>query len=581
MWITIKIALRNLFRQKKRNILLGIGIAFGMSILVIAVSFTNGMTNLILNHFMKNAIGHIGLTVTEKTGTTVKVIRDKEYFMKLIRSNVSDIEEVNGNFQQFTRVIGNGTSDMMALVSQSRFGNGEFFNFWGAKVEEGNIYDFTNKTINNPIMLYSKKAETLKVKVGDTIKVRLRTIYGQSQAATLTVVATIKSQNDMESMAGYVNMESMQMLAGYTTNEVGDFLINLSNVNDAHQTVAVADKLHDALIPQPVIIDGLLMGGTAQSKIKLISYATNTNAQNILKQSLKLSKGSIDYRKEGGVVISTALAKKLGLSIGSSLSINYISKYEGKSPVWNLKVTAIADFPGNLGPEVAMISMLDLYDNMYEYWPRMEDNLGKLTKEDKIYAALATPYQLLPRTYNMNDYRKKQQSISTMKIKGALLDIRSMSEIADMILQVEKVLVMIAVIWVLILFVIITVGVVNTLHMTIKERTREIGTIRAIGMQAKMVRRTFVMESTFLSFFATIAGTIFALIVMGVFSLLELKPEGMISMLLKDGHLYFIPPVGMIINCMVIIVLMTVVVAYFPARKAAKISAADALRHYE
>ena len=42
MGIISKISFRNLTRQKRRNILLGFGIGFGMSILVIANSFSNG-----------------------------------------------------------------------------------------------------------------------------------------------------------------------------------------------------------------------------------------------------------------------------------------------------------------------------------------------------------------------------------------------------------------------------------------------------------------------------------------------------------------------------------------------------------
>jgi ABC-type antimicrobial peptide transport system permease subunit len=74
------------------------------------------------------------------------------------------------------------------------------------------------------------------------------------------------------------------------------------------------------------------------------------------------------------------------------------------------------------------------------------------------------------------------------------------------VVQLEGALNLITLIAVLVLFFIILIGVVNTLRMTIRERTREIGTNRAIGMQAYDVRNTFLFETFFLAFFACITG---------------------------------------------------------------------------
>ncbi len=579
MWISIKIALRNLLRQKKRNLLLGIGIAFGMSILVIALSFTNGMTDIILNHFVKNAIGHVGLSVKEYGEKTADIIRDESYFTNLIYENLTDIEVVMANYQQFTRAVGNGTSDMMALVAQSRFGTAENLKYWSTKLVEGNLADFTNKKVANPVMIYEQKAKTLHVKAGDTIKVRLRTIYGQSQTATLTVVAIIKGSNDMEAMASYISVDTMQQLAGYATYEAGSLIINLSNINDPSETRKFADKLHDALEPYPVIIDAKVRQGNTQAR--LISLQSNSNSLALMKKEVTFKSGTLDIRNGKGAVVSTDLAKKLGLSLGSSLQVNYTSKYAGEAPGWDLKVTGIADFPAALGENVVLINEYPLYKDLFDYWPELLKNHKLVERGSSLSQSLTKPYTLMPRTYTMKDYRKKQINMNLEKRKGAFLDVRSMEEIAEMINQIKNVLLIIAVVWVLILFVIILVGVVNTLHMSIKERTREIGTIRAIGMQKGMVRDIFIWESTFLSFFASLGGIVFALIVMFLMSLMQLKPEGMISMLLRDGHLYFLPPMGMVLFCMILIVGFTVLAAALPARKASKISAAEALRTFE
>ena len=118
--------------------------------------------------------------------------------------------------------------------------------------------------------------------------------------------------------------------------------------------------------------------------------------------------------------------------------------------------------------------------------------------------------------------------------------------------------------------------------MTIRERTREIGTIRAIGMQKRDVGGIFLMETSMLSFFASIAGTIFAFILMGLLTLVKFNvSDNPMGILLVSKHLYFLPTFGNVIFNITLILIITIVTAYFPAKRAANLSAAEALRHYE
>jgi acyl-CoA reductase-like NAD-dependent aldehyde dehydrogenase len=65
--VVTRIAFRNLVRQFRRNLLLGIGIAISMCILVVTASFTNGLTDILFNKVMVYMTGHI--RVVEDTYT--------------------------------------------------------------------------------------------------------------------------------------------------------------------------------------------------------------------------------------------------------------------------------------------------------------------------------------------------------------------------------------------------------------------------------------------------------------------------------------------------------------------------------
>ena len=54
--------------------------------------------------------------------------------------------------------------------------------------------------------------------------------------------------------------------------------------------------------------------------------------------------------------------------------------------------------------------------------------------------------------------------------------------------------------------VIAMLGIVNTLALSVVERRREIGMLRAVGMQRKQVRRTIYLESLLIAIFGAVLG---------------------------------------------------------------------------
>jgi putative ABC transport system permease protein len=156
-----------------------------------------------------------------------------------------------------------------------------------------------------------------------------------------------------------------------------------------------------------------------------------------------------------------------------------------------------------------------------------------------------------------------------------------MYESADFILKLENALNLVALVAVLILFFIILIGVLNTLRMTIRERTREIGTLRAIGMQRSEVKYMFISETVLLTAIACVAGIVLSFIVMWVIGLFTIQTDSVLSILLVNRRLHFLPTAVSIVGNYILIILMAAATAYFPARKASNLSAVVALGHFE
>ncbi|WSK33302.1 ABC transporter permease [Streptomyces tubercidicus] len=103
-------------------------------------------------------------------------------------------------------------------------------------------------------------------------------------------------------------------------------------------------------------------------------------------------------------------------------------------------------------------------------------------------------------------------------------------------------------------------GVVNTLMLSVMERTREIGVIRAVGATRLLVRRTIRVESIVISLFGALLG-----VVVGV-------PAGAVMQHAMFGQRLwdFSFPAGVIGLSLVGITLAAVLAAIWPARRAAR-----------
>ena len=125
----------------------------------------------------------------------------------------------------------------------------------------------------------------------------------------------------------------------------------------------------------------------------------------------------------------------------------------------------------------------------------------------------------------------------------------------------------IGIIYVLLVFavVIAVLGIVNTLALSVIERTREVGLLRAIGMSRRQLRTMIRLESVVISLLGAALGVVLG-IVFGVALMYALRDEGL--------EVISIPFVQLVLF-LVVAVVLGVLAAVLPARRAARL---DVLR---
>ena len=111
-------------------------------------------------------------------------------------------------------------------------------------------------------------------------------------------------------------------------------------------------------------------------------------------------------------------------------------------------------------------------------------------------------------------------------------------------------------------------GIVNTLALSVLERTRELGMLRAIGMSRRQVRRMVRHESVVTALIGSTLG-----IAVGLFL------AALATTALSDEGLRFAVPVGSLVAFTVVAALAGVLAAIGPARRAARLDPLKALQY--
>ena len=138
----------------------------------------------------------------------------------------------------------------------------------------------------------------------------------------------------------------------------------------------------------------------------------------------------------------------------------------------------------------------------------------------------------------------------------------------------------------LIILLIVTIGVVNTLLMSVMERMREFGVILALGSKPMTLRSMIMLEALSLGLIAAACGTLLGslatwyLVTVGI-DLTDFVPET-----LEFGGVVFDPIMraswnpGWMIKIAGYVVCLTLLAALYPAIKAGRITPVEGMRHH-
>jgi ABC-type antimicrobial peptide transport system permease subunit len=134
-----------------------------------------------------------------------------------------------------------------------------------------------------------------------------------------------------------------------------------------------------------------------------------------------------------------------------------------------------------------------------------------------------------------------------------------------------------------VVFVVVAIGVMNTMVMSVMERTRELGVMLALGTRGSQLVLTILFEALFLALLGMVAGTMLGGLLVawlnrsgidlsaiaGSFETIPGITDKVYPVLILD-HVWL--PSLLLFAC-------SVLVALYPARRAARLDPVEAIRH--
>jgi putative ABC transport system permease protein len=276
---------------------------------------------------------------------------------------------------------------------------------------------------------------------------------------------------------------------------------------------------------------------------------------------------------EAGMLVGINLAEDIDLKVGDIITVRMITSSPDEEFSWNavdLVVKGIFD-TGNPAVDSARIIMpLD----------QARDGLGMENEVTEIVIRLNSDEDKL-----VTDTQAEVKKI--LSTLDQPLEVYTWKDLAGTFLLVSKMKTKRSSIIIMIMLIIASMGIINTMLMAVMERTREIGMMSAMGMKKHEIIQLFIYEGGFIGAIGSLLGCI-----LGGLGSWYLEVHGWSmgamgeTMKKMSQAVYPVKDVfyaELTFELLVLIFILgtaiSILATLYPARKAAKLKPIDALRH--
>jgi putative ABC transport system permease protein len=289
----------------------------------------------------------------------------------------------------------------------------------------------------------------------------------------------------------------------------------------------------------------------------------------------------------GTVTIFASQAKKLGVGIGDAITLTTQS-LKGAANSAQVTVVAICEDIGMMTQWSTFVHESTIRD-LYQLDPKSSGVIMIYLKDIKQADATMTKlrdvfknkgYELLD--HESNAFWMKFQTVQQDDWTGQRLDLTTWEDEVSFLVKTVQGLQFLGSFLLVILLVVIVIGIINTMWIAVRERTQEIGTLRAVGMSQARVLDMFLVESVLLGLGATLAGSVAAAFFGIILNIVNIHlPFDALRVILLSDTLHFSFAPGQFALAIFAFTVVTALAALWPSFRASRLQPVTAMQHVE
>jgi putative ABC transport system permease protein len=291
-----------------------------------------------------------------------------------------------------------------------------------------------------------------------------------------------------------------------------------------------------------------------------------------------------DMKKPDSLMIFEEQAKKLDAKVGDRLTIS-APTFKGTNNTIDVTVVAIAQ-------NVGMLSSWNVYvseTGLRQLYALNQDTTGAVLIYLKDLKAVPLVQKRLREAFaregwqvmdpNANPFWMKFDSVNRESWTGQKLDITNWEDETAFVKWFLTLFSAASVMVIFVAVVIIGVGMMNVMWISIRERTREIGTLRAIGMQRTRVLVMFVTEGFLLGLFGTCAGVLLGLVMAVGLTRANIGLKGGAQLVMMTDHVVITPTLFWAAFAVIFLTGAITLISVIPSFLAARLKPVTAMSH--
>jgi ABC-type lipoprotein release transport system permease subunit len=323
-----------------------------------------------------------------------------------------------------------------------------------------------------------------------------------------------------------------------------------------------------------------------RSSMDLVLAGVDIAREPGFRRVVRVKEGNIDeLARPGTLLLFEEQARRLEVKVGDAITLSAPTA-RGVNNTIDLRVAVIARTLGIMSSFSAFIpadSLRQLYQLNAHTTGAIHLYLKDVSKAGAVAARLRE--KLASAGWRVMDHdpkpywEKLMGKVNSEDWVGQKLDVTTWEDELTFLSWILSAIMGITGLLLFILLVIVVIGILNTLAIAIRERTREIGTLRAIGMQRRKVLWLFVLEALLLGLASTAAGALFGVALGAAVNAAQLSVPESMQMFLMQQHLTMTMLGRAVVGDVLFIVAVTTAASLVPAFHAARLRPVTAMHH--